>query len=234
MNLDLRAAGSLRSINATEIMRTLNGTIDLDFNNVKYSGANVSQQLAAIAGFLNSNSASQSPAGVTNISKMTGKILVKNGIAETDNLQARIDIGNAGAVGIANLVDNTLSMRVTAVLSRSVSQKVGGNSIGGFMQTALANKQGELVVPVLVSGTFSNPTFAPDIQQIARMNVKGLVSNFDDPSSITGTLQTLGGPRNFGLDSESPEKQQTQEPNPVQQLIDLFGKKKKPNPQRPD
>jgi len=102
------------------------------------------------------------------------------------------------------------------------------------MQTALANKQGELVVPVLVSGTFSNPTFAPDIQQIARMNVKGLVSNFDDPSSITGTLQTLCGPRNFGLDSESPEKQQTQEPNPVQQLIDLFGKKKKPNPQRPD
>lgn len=54
---------------------------------------------------------------------MTGKILVKNGIAETNNLQARLDIGNAGAVGIANLVDNTLNMRVTAVLSRSMSQK---------------------------------------------------------------------------------------------------------------
>jgi AsmA protein len=235
MNLDLRAAGPLRSINTTEIMRTLSGTIDLDFNNVKYSGANVSQQLAAIAGFLNANPASQSPAGVTNISKMAGKILVKNGIAETNNLQARLDIGNAGAVGIANLVDNTLNLRVTAVLSRSVSQKVGGNSIGGFMQTALANKQGELVVPVLVTGTFSNPTFAPDVQQIAQMKVKGLVPNFDDPASITGTLQSLlGGPRNFGLDSQSPEKQQIQEPNPVQQLIELLGKKKKPNQQPPN
>jgi uncharacterized protein involved in outer membrane biogenesis len=235
MNLDLRAAGPLRSISTTEIMRTLSGTIDLDFNNVKYSGANVSQQLAAIAGFLNANPVSQSPAGVTNISKMAGQILVKNGIAETNNLQARLDIGNAGAVGIANLVDNTLNLRVTAVLSRSVSQKVGGNSIGGFMQTALANKQGELVVPVLVTGTFSNPTFAPDVQQIARMKVKGLVPNFDDPASITGTLQSLlGGPRNLGLDSQSPEKQQLQEPNPVQQLMDLFGKKKKPNQQPPN
>jgi hypothetical protein len=164
---------------------------------------------------------------------MTGKILVKNGIAETNNLQGRLDIGNAGAVGIANLVDNTLNMRVTAVLSRSMSQKVGGNGIGGFMQTALANKQGELAVRVLVTGTFSNPTFAPDIQQIARMKVKGLVPDFDDPASITGTLQALlGRPGNFGLDSQSPEKQQTREPNPVQQLIELFGKKKKPNQQR--
>jgi len=235
MNLDIRAAGPLRSINTTEIIRTLNGTVDLDLNNVKYSGTNVSQQLAAIAGFLNANPASQSAAGVTNISKMTGKILIKNGIAETNNLQAKLDIGNAGAVGIANLVDSTLNVRVTAVLSSSISQKVGGNSIGGFMQTALANKRGELVVPVLVTGTFSNPTFAPDIQQIAGMKVKGLVPNFDDPASITGTLQALlGGPRNFGLDSQSPEKQEIQEPNPVQQLIELLGKKKKPNQQPPN
>ena len=103
------------------------------------------------------------------------------------------------------------------------------------MQTALANKRGELVVPVLVTGTFSNPTFAPDIQQIAGMKVKGLVPNFDDPASITGTLQALlGGPRNFGLDSQSPEKQEIQEPNPVQQLIELLGKKKKPNQQPPN
>jgi hypothetical protein len=235
VNLDMRATGPLRSVNATEIMRTLNGTIDLDFNDVKYSGANVSQQLSAIAGFLNASPASQSPAGVTNISKMTGKILVKNGIAETNNLQARLDIGNAGAVGTANLADNTLNMRVTAVLSRTTSQKVGGSNIAGFMQTALANKQGELVIPVLVTGTFSHPTFTPDIQQIARMRVKGLVPNFNDPASITGTLQSLlGGPRNFGLDFQSPEPQPTQEPNPVQQLIDLFGKKKKPNQQSPN
>ena len=234
MNLDMHAAGPLKSLNTAEIMRALNGTIDLDFNNVKYSGANVSRELASIAGFLNANATSQSPAGVTNISKITGKILVKNGIAETSNLEAKLDIGNAGAAGTANLVDETLNMRVTAVLSQSVSQKVGGNSIGGFMQTALANKQGELVVPALVTGTFSNPKFAPDIQQIAQMKVKGLVPNFDNPASVAGTLQNLlGGPRNPAQDSQAQGKQQPEEQNPVQQLMGLFGKKKKSNQQPP-
>jgi AsmA protein len=234
MNLDMHAAGPLKSVNTAEIVRALNGTVDLDFNNVKYSGANVSHELASIAGFLNANAASQSPAGVTNISKMTGKILVKNGIAETKNLEAKLDIGNAGAAGTANLVDNTLNMRVTVVLSSSVSQKVGGTSIGGFMQTALANKQGELVVPALVTGTFSNPKFAPDIQQLAQMRVTGLVPNFNDPASVTGTLQSLlGGPRNPAQDSQTQGKQQSEEQNPVQQLMGIFGKKKKTNQQPP-
>jgi hypothetical protein len=234
MNLDMHAAGPLKSVNTAEIVRALNGTVDLDFNNVKYSGANVSHELASIAGFLNANAASQSPAGVTNISKMTGKILVKNGIAETKNLEAKLDIGNAGAAGTANLVDNTLNMRVTVVLSSSVSQKVGGTSIGGFMQTALANKQGELVVPAFVTGTFSNPKFAPDIQQLAQMRVTGLVPNFNDPASVTGTLQSLlGGPRNPAQDSQTQGKQQSEEQNPVQQLMGIFGKKKKTNQQPP-
>jgi len=57
------------------------------------------------------------------------------------------------------------------------------------------------------------------MQQIARMKVNGLVPNFNDPASITGTLQALfGGPRNFGLDSQPPENQQVQEPDPVRQL----------------
>jgi hypothetical protein len=234
MNLDMHAAGPLKSVNTAEIVRALNGTIDLDFNNVKYSGANVSRELASIAGFLNANAVSQSPAGVTNISKMTGKIFVKNGIAETKNLEAKLDIGNAGAAGTANLVDNTLNLRVTVVLSSSASQKVGGNSIGGFMQTALANKQGELVVPALVTGTFSNPKFAPDIQQLAQMKVKGLVPNFNDPASVTGTLQSLlGGPRNSAQDSQAQGKQQPEEQNPIQQLTGIFGKKKKKTNQQP-
>ena len=48
---------------------------------------------------------------------------------------------------------------------------------------------GELVVPAVVTGTFSNPKFAPDVQQIAQMKVRGLVPNFDNPASVTGALQ---------------------------------------------
>jgi AsmA protein len=234
LNMDLHASGPVKSLSTPEIMRALNGKMNLDFNNVKYSGADVNHELGAIAGFLGSSLA-QSGSGGTNISKMTGNILVKNGIAQTNDLQAKMDLGNVGAVGTANLVDNTLNLRVTAVLSQANSQKVGGNSIGGFMQTALANKQGELVIPALVTGTFSNPKFAPDVQQIGQMKLKGLVPNLNDPASLTGTLQNLlGGAKAPAQNTASPQgQQQPQQQNPVDQLLGIFGKKKKKAEQQP-
>ncbi len=232
LNLDMHATGPIKSVTTAEIMRALNGTLKLDLSNVKYSGANVTQELSKIAGFLHSN-LGQSAQGVTDISKVTGDVNVKNGIAETNNLQATLDIGNVGAAGTANLVDNTLNLRVTAVLSPSASQKVGGNSVGGFMQTALANQQGDLVIPALVTGTFSNPKFSPDVQQIAQMKLKGLIPGLENPSSVTGALQKmLGGVANpgQGAQSQAQQQQQAQPQNPVQQLLGVFGKKKNPPP----
>jgi AsmA protein len=229
LKMDMHADGPVKSLSSTEIMRALNGTMDVNFKNVKYSGANVSKELSSIAGFLNPSAAATSSDGVTNISTMTGNIQVKNGIAETNNLQAKLDIGNVSAVGTANLVDNTLNLRVTAVLTQSASQKAGGNSVSGFMQTALANNQGELVVPALVTGTFSNPHFAPDVQQIAQMKVKGLIPNLSNPGSVTGTLQNLLGGAKNPVPAAQPGQQQNQQQqqNPVDQLMGIFGKKKK-------
>src|SRR5437588_13062068 len=124
---------------------------------------------------------------------MTGHILVKNGIAQTNDLQAQLDMGTVGAVGTADLASETLNMRVTAVLSQASSQRVGGQNVGGFMKTALANNQGELVIPALVTGTFSKPRFEPDVQQMAQMRLKGLVANLNNPASVAGTLQDLLG-----------------------------------------
>jgi AsmA protein len=227
LNLNMKAAGPVKSLSSNEIMRALNGTADLNFNNVKYSGANISHELSTIAGFLNANAGSQSSGGATNISKLTGNIQVRNGVAQTNNLNAVLDIGNVGAAGTANLVDQTLNLRVTAVLSQSASQKAGGTSVGGFMQTALANSQGELVVPALVTGTFSNPKFAPDVQQIAQMKLKGLLPNLQNPGSLAGALQgLLGGAKPNTAGNQSQTQQQPN--NPLDQVLGILGKKKKP------
>jgi AsmA protein len=238
INLDMRASGALKSITVADITRAMNGTVNLDLNDVTYSGANISQELSSIAKFLNPSAATQTSNGVTKILKMNGNVVVKNGIAETNNLNAKLDIGNLGAVGTANLTDESLNVRMTAVLTQSLSQKAGGNSVGGFMQTALANNQGELVIPVLVTGTFSQPRFAPDLQQVAQMKVKQFIPNLNNPSSITGALQNLmGGAPASSQDSQ--QNQQTGQPpqanpqNPVQQILDIFGKKKKSDQQPP-
>ena len=49
---------------------------------------------------------------------MTGNIAVKNGIAQTNDLQAQLDIGNIGLAGTASLVTEALNMHATAVISQ--------------------------------------------------------------------------------------------------------------------
>jgi len=216
LNLDMHAAGPVQSFSSDELVKALNGTINLNFNNMRYTGVDVAHQLTSLLG---SGQAASKDQGFTNILKMTGAILVKNGIATTSNLQAALDIGNVGGVGTANLASQTLNMQVNAVLSKAFSQQIGGGGVGGFMNTALANGQGELVIPATVTGTFQNPKFAPDVQKMAQMKLKGLIPSGDNP---LGSL--LGGMT--GQKGQAPAAGQQQQ-NPVNQVMGLFGTKKK-------
>jgi uncharacterized protein involved in outer membrane biogenesis len=227
LNLDLKAAGTLQSMGSNEIMRALNGAVVVAFNNVRYAGTDISHEVASIGGFLKGNDPDK---GYTNISKVTGNIAIKSGIAQTSNLQALLDIGSVGITGAANLVDQTLNLHVVTVMSKDATQKAGGTGVGGYMQSALANNQGELVVPAVVTGTFQKPRFAPDLQQVARMKLNGLVPNFSNPSAaVSGVLGNLLGQK--PSQQQTPQSQdQQQSADPVQQIMGLFGKKKPANP----
>jgi len=229
INIDGRITGPVKSITSEDVLRVLNGSANLNFNNVRLNGTDIAHQLAAIAGFARPGEGDH---GFTNISRMTGNILVSNGVAHTNNLQALLDVGNVSATGTANLVTEALNLSVSAVLSKAMSQQVGGTSIGGYMNTALANNQGEIVIPVLVTGTFKNPRFAPDLQKLAQMKLKGLVPNFENPGgAASGILGTLLGQK--GNQTQQPQQQQQQQQPGVQQLLDLFGKKPQKNPPPP-
>ncbi len=229
MNLDAHIAAPVQSLTGDAVMRAINGNMNLNFQNVRVAGVDVDHELGQIAGFLK---AGQKDQGFTNILKMTGNIVVTNGVAQTNNLQALLDIGNVSAQGTANLVTQALNLDVSAVLAKATSQQVGGTSIGGYMNTALANNQGELVIPVLVTGTFSNPHFAPNVQKMAQMKLKGLMPSFDNPAG--GASSLLGGilGKKSGAAQPGPGQQQQAQPNnAVQQIIGLFGNKKKNNNQ---
>jgi hypothetical protein len=76
-----------------------------------------------------------------------------------------------------------------------------------------------LVIPATVTGTFQNPKFAPDVQKMAQMKLKGLIPSGDNP---LGSL--LGGMT--GQKGQAPAAGQQQQ-NPVNQVMGLFGTKKK-------
>jgi len=213
--VDMHAAGPVQSMSSDQLVKALNGTINVNFNNVRYAGVDISHQLLSMIG----SGQTGKDQGYTNIQKMTGTILVKSGIAQTNNLQATLDIGNVGAVGTANLATQILNMQLTAVLSKAFTQQLGGAAGGNYMSAALANNQGELVIPAIVGGTFQNPKVTPDVQKMAQMKLKGLMPTADNP--LGGASSILGGVT--GQKGQQPGQQQNQ----VNQIMGLFGNKKK-------
>jgi AsmA protein len=188
---------SFSSTSADTIARSLNGTLALNLSNGKLMKLDLLHELASVGKFLGS-AVPSTPKGFTNLVSLTGNFDVKNGVAQTNNLKAVIDGGTMAATGLVNLADQSLNLKVSAVLNKALSQQVGGTQVGGFMNTALANNQGELVIPVLITGTFQHPQVAPDVQQIAQMKLQNLLPTSKNPGQLTNGIlgKVLGGGSN--------------------------------------
>jgi uncharacterized protein involved in outer membrane biogenesis len=148
---------------AENLAKTLNGILNFNVTNGKLQNVNILNELAKVGKFLNAAPAQQS-GNSTALQKLGGTLDIRQGVANTNNLVASLPEGSLAAAGSMNLVDQGLNLHVNAVLANSFSKAVGGNSVGGFLNTALANKSGELVLPVIVTGTMAHPVFQPDVQ----------------------------------------------------------------------
>ena len=224
LSFDLRATGPLDSVASNNVMRALNGKINLNFDTMKIKGFDASKELARIGGFLKSDGSDK---GFTEVLKLTGTILVKNGIAETNDLEARLSEGTLAVAGKSDLADQSLNLRATALFSKAVSEKAGGTGIGGYLKTALSNDKGELVIPVLITGNFAKPTFGPDTQALLRMQRERLLPGLDNPRSALGGI--LGGLTGQKKPEETTGQQVQEEPKPktIKGVFEgIFGGKK--------
>jgi uncharacterized protein involved in outer membrane biogenesis len=214
-----------------DVVSTLNGTLGLNMTNGKLTKIDLVNELSKIGKF-----GAGGAKGYTAISQMTGTLNLHNGIAQTNDLKAALDVGNLAAAGTMNLVNQGLNLHVTAVLNKEFSQSVGGTGVGGYLNTALANKNGELVLPILVTGTMSHPLVAPDVEQIAKMKLNNLLPTAgsllngkggNDLGNIVGGL--LGGQQQHGQQQGQPaQQQQNQQANPLNDTLNqLLGGKKK-------
>lgn len=191
--------------------RSLKGALNFNVTNGQLKNVNIVNELARVGKFLGTAPA-QSASG-TALRRFSGTLNIVNGVAATNNLIATLDAGSLSANGSLNLINQALDMHMTAVLTNSASQSAGGTHIGGFLTTALANNNGELVLPVLVTGTMAHPVFTPDVQALAKMRLGTLLPTSGDPSKLTsGVLNGILGQRS----------------NPINSILNQFGKKKKP------
>jgi hypothetical protein len=95
------------------------------------------------------------------------------------------------------------------------------------MNTALANKNGELVMPVLVTGSFQSPRIAPDLETIARMKMENLLPTGANPGKLSsGILGSI-----LGGKSQQNQAMPQEDRNGVQGVLDqLRGKQQQQQP----
>jgi AsmA protein len=220
-----------------DVTQTLNGPFAFTLTNGKLTKVDLVSELAKIGKFTGGGGATGK--GYTSISSMSGTFDVHNGVANTNDLKAALDVGTMAANGSVNLVNEALAMHLTAALNKQYSQSVGGTGVGGYLNTALGNKNGELIIPVIISGTMSHPVVTPDVQKLAEMklnnivpNAAGLLSGKSGAGGIVGALLGGGQQQQQGQQAgkPAPPNQQQQQLNDLQNAIGglLGGSKKKP------
>ncbi len=226
------ANAKFQAASAEDITRTLNGTLSINLTNGKFTKLDIMNQLASVGKFLNMNQTANK--GYTDITSLSGNFNVVNGVAQTNDLKAVLSGATLASQGTINMVNNTVNMKANAVLSKDMSGSVGGNGVGGMMQTALANKNGELVIPVLITGSLDSPHVAPDMQAVADMKMKNMLPSLANPSQLThggvsGVIGALTGQQQQTGNQKNTNQQQNQPQNQLNNALNsiLGGKKPK-------
>jgi AsmA protein len=110
----------------------------------------------------------QGPGAKTAFSDLGGSFIIKNGIAETNNLQMTSPLLKVAAAGTVDLTQNTINMLANPEIVAGKGGEGGANSLAG------------LSVPVRIEGPLDRPTIRPEF--------KGLFSNADKAGKTVNQL----------------------------------------------
>ena len=182
--------GTYRSGPSEQVLRSMDGTLALDLRNGRIEGFSLIQELGTLGRFLNIPGPAKT---YTDVTQLATKFVVKDGVARTDDLNAILDTATVSGAGTVNLLTQVLNMKLTAVLNKEISRSVGGSAVGGYLNAALGNKQGELVMPVIVTGPVQKPKFVPDAEKIAKLKLQNILPTAGDTKGVQDLFQGLFG-----------------------------------------
>jgi hypothetical protein len=214
LNFDLRASGPVQALSTASAARALNGTINLDFSPLKVAGFDAVHELSKIGGFGNAGAGQ----GATDILRLIGKITVKDGVAQTNDLQAQLGVGTLSSSGTADLATEALNLKMSAVFSKEFSDKIGTTRTGGLMNVAFASNTGQIVLPAIVTGTLKQPKFSPDLKALVELQKQRLIPGKNASEAISNVLGAVTGRK-----TDAPDQQQEgTKPGGLKGLLDQF------------
>jgi AsmA protein len=142
-----------------QIKKTLNGKGQLHFEDGAIIGIDLAAMVRNVASaFGLAKSSQQRPK--TDFAELTVPFTIKNGVVNTPQSVLRSPFVRVTATGSADLVKETLDFRVQPKAVASIKGQGDDQQRSGIM------------VPVLVSGTFSAPRFRPDLSAAAKQKIE--------------------------------------------------------------
>jgi AsmA protein len=156
------AAGNLSfsGDDAETVKKTLNGNGELRFSNGAIKGIDLVAMIQNIRAAFGDGQAI--PAGSqTDFTELTVPFAINNGVVETSQTKLESHVLDTLVVGKADLVSENLDFRVEPKMVRKLGR-----------QQDEQKEYSNVMVPVLVSGTFSEPKFAPDLESVAKQQIQ--------------------------------------------------------------
>ena len=158
------------------IMSSLNGAMDLLFQDGEIRGVNVADMVRTLAASI-INGWNESGSKATELSELSALFRMEGGRATTDNFRLVGPLVRVSGTGTVDIGAKTLQFKLDPKLVASLEGQGGAGKPAGFG------------VPVVVQGAWSSPRIYPEIAGI-----------LDNPDAAFGKLKDLGS----GLFGSSP------------------------------
>jgi AsmA protein len=140
-------------MSADAIKKTLNGTTSFSFADGSVKGVNIAALIRKAQAKLKGQPAPPEQPNQTDFSTMHGTATVSNGVVLNDDLELQSPLLRITGKGQASLPAETIDYTLTTKLVGSLEGQ-GGKSLEELKGVS---------IPVRVGGTFSKPTYVPDL-----------------------------------------------------------------------
>jgi len=151
---DLKGVGS----NADEILKTLQGTAKFSFKEGAINGVNIAALIREAQATLGGKPApKQEQPNRTDFALLRGSATVKKGLVKNDDLLMKSPLLRIDGAGEVSLPKETIDYTLTTKFVGSLEGQGGKGK----------KKLKGVSIPVHVAGTFSNPTYTPDLAAVA-------------------------------------------------------------------
>ncbi|MGB6086792.1 AsmA-like C-terminal region-containing protein, partial [Parvibaculum sp.] len=150
----------------------------------------------------------------TDFSELGGTFTITNGVLNNQDFALLSPLVRVTGAGTANMPQKTLNYRVEPKLAASLEGQGGSSEVKG------------IEVPILITGPWSSPRFAPDLKSIIqnRENIQNTIKSIKEDGGKGLLNELLGQPQPQSQPEGEEAPAESTKPRPEDALKKLFGR----------